>query len=195
LVRQAIEAGIAVVPLPGAAAAVCALVASGLSTERFAFEGFLPKSAKERDKRLSELVSEPRTLVFYEAPHRITKTLKALREALGNRRATVAREMTKLHEEFIRGSLEELIQYFSEKAPKGEMVIVLEGAKSDLAFEQREKQNQEPDLSAIELKGILEAKMEGLMMQGHSKNQALRYAARELGLSRNEAYQLLINEE
>jgi len=194
LVKQAIDAGINVVPLPGAVAAICALVASGLSTDRFVFEGFLSKKNQERDKRLSELVSEKRTLVFYEAPHRIIKTLKALKDTLGNRRVTIAREMTKLHEEFIRGTLEDLIQRFGEVTPKGEMVIVLEGVKSDLNSDKRQvASNLDSEPSAKELKLKLESIIKDHIAQGYTKNHALRCAARELGISRNEAYELLIN--
>jgi len=192
LVREAVKAGIRVVPLPGASAAICALVASGLSTDRFAFEGFLPKNAKERDRRLSELASESRTLVLYEAPHRIIKTLRALKEALGNRNAAVAREMTKLHEEFVRGTLEELIQRFSEAAPKGEIVIVLEGVKEDSDFNKREALASDMEFSPEELKLKLETIVKDNIAQGLSKKQALREAARVLGISRNEAYEIMI---
>jgi len=196
LVRQAIEEGINVVPLPGAAAAICALVASGLSTQRFVFEGFLPQKAKERAKRLAELVSEQRTLVFYEAPHRIVKTLKAIKDALGNRRVTVAREMTKLHEEFIRGSLEEIIQLLEKEPHKGEMVIVLEGANPDLNSKKWQlSQKREPQPSIQELRLQLESMVKDSMAQGYAKNHALKKAAAEMGISRNEAYELLLNKK
>jgi len=107
LVKLAVAEEIPVVPLPGAVAAICALVASGLSTERFVFEGFLPRKPKDRNQRLRLIATEPRTIVFYEAPHRILKTLEYLREALGNRKISVAREITKLHEEFFRGTIEQ----------------------------------------------------------------------------------------
>ncbi|NLZ54852.1 MAG: 16S rRNA (cytidine(1402)-2'-O)-methyltransferase [Thermoanaerobacteraceae bacterium] len=195
LVADAIKAGIDVVPLPGAAAAICALVASGLSTKRFVFEGFLPKKAQERTRRLLELISEQRTIVLYEAPHRIIKTLKALRDTLGNRQATIAREMTKIHEEFVRGTLEDLIQRFTEVSPKGEMVIVLEGADPTLNSDNRQTATlAEPKLSSEELKSKLKLIVEANISQGYTKNQALRKAALELGLSRNQAYELLINE-
>lgn len=194
LVRDAIEAGINIVPLPGAVAAVCALVASGLSTKQFVFEGFLPKKSQERTKRLLELASDERTIVFYEAPHRIAKTLKALKDTLGNRRAVIAREMTKIHEEFIRGPLEELIQRFEEIKPKGEMVIVVEGAKADSnAPDGQGAVLSEHDVTPEELKGKLESIIKENIAQGHTKNQALKIAAEKLGLSRNEAYDLLID--
>lgn len=194
LVRDAIEAGINIVPLPGAVAAICALVASGLSTKQFVFEGFLPKKSQERTKRLLELASDERTIVFYEAPHRIAKTLKALKDTLGNRRAVIAREMTKIHEEFIRGPLEELIQRFEEIKPKGEMVIVVEGAKADSnAPDGQGAVLSEHDVTPEELKGKLESIIKENIAQGHTKNQALKIAAEKLGLSRNEAYDLLID--
>jgi len=195
LVKDAIKAGINIVPLPGAIAAICALVASGLSTERFVFEGFLPKKNQDRDRRLLELASEERTIIFYEAPHRITKTLKALRDTLGNRKATIAREMTKIHEEFARGTLEDLIQRFIDVKPKGEMVIVLEGAKKDLNSDRGQPAPfLENELSSEELKSKLQAMFKENISQGYAKNQALRKAAKELGLSRNEAYRILTDE-
>lgn len=195
LVRDAVNAGIKVVPLPGAAAAICALVSSGLCTKRFVFEGFLPKKSRERKQRLSELASEQRTLVIYEAPHRIVKTLKALKEALGNRRVTIAREMTKLHEEFIRGTLEEVTERFNTSAPRGEMVIVIEGAHSKSgALQDLSDDISEPELSGRDLANKLQSNIQKKMSEGFTKNSALKKAATELGLSRNEAYELLIKE-
>jgi len=195
LVKDAIKAGINIVPLPGAIAAICALVASGLSTERFVFEGFLPKKNQDRDRRLFELATEQRTIIFYEAPHRIIKTLKVLKDTFGNRKAAVAREITKIHEEFARGTLEDLIQRFEEAKPKGEMVIVLEGAKKDLNSDRGQPAPfLENELSSEELKSKLQAMFKENISQGYAKNQALRKAAKELGLSRNEAYRILTDD-
>ncbi|MCG1011817.1 16S rRNA (cytidine(1402)-2'-O)-methyltransferase [Tepidanaerobacter sp. GT38] len=194
LVKDAIKAGINIVPLPGAIAAICALVASGLSTERFVFEGFLPKKNQDRDRRLFELATEQRTIIFYEAPHRIIKTLKVLKDTFGNRKAAVAREMTKIHEEFARGTLEDLIQRFEEAKPKGEMVIVLEGAKQHINNERGPATLFEDELSLDQLKSKLKAMFEKNISKGYAKNQALRKAAKELGLSRNEAYRILTDE-
>ncbi|HHY70501.1 MAG TPA: 16S rRNA (cytidine(1402)-2'-O)-methyltransferase [Thermoanaerobacterales bacterium] len=191
LVKDAIEVGIKVVPLPGAAAAICALVSSGLSTKRFIFEGFLPKKARERNERLSELTLEERTLVFYEAPHRIIKTLKAIKDTLGNRRVTIAREMTKVHEEFIRGTIEEIIERFNTEAPRGEMVIVVEGAHPEQKSENVVAEHQ---LSRKELANVLQSILQQKITEGFTKKQALKKAAEELGLSRNEAYKLLIKQ-
>jgi 16S rRNA (cytidine1402-2'-O)-methyltransferase len=127
LVRECIEAGIEIECLPGATAMIPAIVSSGLPNDRFVFEGFLPHK-KGRVKRIEALTEETRTIVFYESPHRILKTLKQLGEILGTeRRACVGRELSKLHEEILRGSLEELAIHFEKHAPKGEIVLVVEG--------------------------------------------------------------------
>jgi 16S rRNA (cytidine1402-2'-O)-methyltransferase len=115
------------VPVPGASAALSALAASGMHTERFVFEGFLPVK-KRRRTRLEQIASEERTVILYESVHRIVRTLEDLREHAGNRRICVAREITKLHEEIFRGTLEDAIDRFSSKQPKGEFTIVLQGA-------------------------------------------------------------------
>lgn len=130
LVRACVERGVEVQCLPGATAFVPALVASGLPCERFTFEGFLPQK-KGRATRLAQLQTEERTMIFYESPHRIVKTLQQLAEVFGaDRRASAAREISKLHEENARGTLSELAQYFTEKAPRGEFVLIVEGAPS-----------------------------------------------------------------
>ena len=196
LVKDAAKLGIKVVPLPGAAAAICALVSSGLSTERFVFEGFLPKKARERNQRLSKLALEERTLVFYEAPHRMIKTLKALKDTLGNRRITIAREMTKVHEEFIRGTIEEAIERFNSKPPRGEMAIVVEGANSEQKSAGESGNGViEPGFSERDLASKLQSIIQKRTIEGLTKKQALKKAAEELGLSRNQAYELLIREK
>jgi len=127
LVKNCVEQGIDVECLPGATAFVPALVNSGLPSDRFCFEGFLPQK-KGRQSKLSELAEESRTMIFYESPHRLVKTLQQFAEVFGeNRRASVSRELTKLHEENMRGTLPELIQHFSSKTIKGEIVIIVEG--------------------------------------------------------------------
>ena len=128
LVREAVKAGIEVQCLPGATAFVPALVASGLPCDRFAFEGFLPQK-KGRQTKILSLKDEPRTMIFYESPYRLVKTLQQFAEAYGGDRAvSVSREISKLHEETVRGTLDEVIVHFKEKEPKGEIVIVLAGA-------------------------------------------------------------------
>lgn len=128
LVAAAVEAGIEVVVVPGPAALIAALVASGLATARFVFEGFIPRKGSERSKRLHELASERRTVVLYEAPHRLERTLVDLAEAFGaQRRVAVARELTKMHEQVWRGTLDEAVKWAATN-PKGEFVLVLDGA-------------------------------------------------------------------
>jgi len=125
LVRAAIAEGIAVVPVPGASAFLAALVASGLPTDRFIFENFLPNKSSRRRKLFESLKGEPRTVIFYETPHRIVKTLEDIRAVLGDVRVVIARELTKVYEEFLRGTAEELLARFEIKPPKGEMTVML----------------------------------------------------------------------
>jgi 16S rRNA (cytidine1402-2'-O)-methyltransferase len=125
LVRDAVSAGIEVVPIPGPSALVAAVSVSGLPSDRIAFEGFLPNRQGKRRERLSALVEERRLLVFYESPHRVTETISDMAEILGDRQAVVGREVTKLHEEFLRGSLVELMQILQQREVKGELVILV----------------------------------------------------------------------
>lgn len=186
LVQDAIKEEIKVVPLPGAAAAVCALVASGLSTRRFAFEGFLPSKQKEKKEFLTKIAKDERTLIFYEAPHRIAKTLKTLFDIFGNRKIVIAREMTKVHEEFMRGTIEEIIEKFEASPPKGEMVLVVEGFTPCKNLPESAKADED------ELKASLQSIIKEEMSKGFTKNQALKRAAKQVGVSRNEAYEILI---
>jgi 16S rRNA (cytidine1402-2'-O)-methyltransferase len=186
LVRAAITCGASVVPIPGATALVAALIASGLPTDEFYFGGFLPARTTQRRAKLSQLRSFPATLIFYEAPHRIAETLRDAREVLGERNAAVARELTKLHEEIARGRLSELAEKFSgEHAARGEMVVVIdrnviEDAASD--------QSDAPRQSIAALVAALERD------EGLDNRAALKRAARQLGLSRDEAYRRLVAE-
>lgn len=202
LVRLAVETGIAVVPLPGAAAAVCALTASGLSTERFVFEGFLPRKKKERTQRLRELSEEIRTIVLYEAPHRLTKALEELGLALGDRSIVIAREMTKIHEEFFRGTIPDAAAHFTSTPPRGELVLVIEGKKPGEkaktaalpAGEAAHRQNQSPagaGLDADDIKRTLKDRFDYFISMGYSRSESLKNAAAEAGISRNEAYDML----
>jgi len=192
LVKLAVAEGIAVAPLPGAVAAICALVASGLSTERFVFEGFLPRKPKERKQRLMQLAAEPRTVILYEAPHRLLKSLEYLKETLGNRRITVAREITKLHEEFFRGTIEQAIEKFENTQPRGEIILVIEGLDELLENAKTKIVSQQNTQNPEEIKQKLESIMNDYMAQGMSKKAAMKKAAEELGISRNEAYALLL---
>lgn len=186
LVQQSIKKRIKIVPLPGATAFVCALIASGLSTEQFVFEGFLPRKSKDRRERLSKLKNEERTIVFYEAPHRILKTLKHIKRFLGNRNIVIAREMTKLHEEFFRGKTDDAILHYTENKPRGEMVIIVGG----------QEKSEEVDTVDIKflgnIKSILNAKIAKYQEKGISKNKSLKKAGADVGLSRNEVYELLL---
>jgi 16S rRNA (cytidine1402-2'-O)-methyltransferase len=124
LIRAAIADGINVVPVPGASANLTALVARGLPTDRFIFENFLPHKSTQRQKLFETLKNEPRTVIFYETPHRIIKTLEDIKTVLGGVRVVIARELTKLHEQFLRGTAEELLAHFTEHQPRGEMVVM-----------------------------------------------------------------------
>ena len=181
IVQAAIETNIPIVPIPGPTALVAALVASGLPSDQFFFNGFLPARANARRAKLEEVRSIPATLVFYEAPHRIATTLKTALEVLGNRRAVVARELTKLHEEIVRGSLSELTKRFSgDMTARGEMVLVISGVAHELTAGVESSPRD------------LVARVSKLEEEGLDAKTALKQAARELGLKRAEAYRLLV---
>lgn len=184
VVRMALEAELKVVPIPGPTALVSALVASGLPSDEFFFAGFLPARAGARRSRLAELARIPSTLVFYEAPHRMAASLKDAREILGEREAVVARELTKLHEEIVRGRLSDLADKFSAggQEPRGEMVVVVD---RNVLAEAGKETGSEHSVSAI----VARFEAEGL--DGRS---ALKKSARQLGISRDEAYRRLTAE-
>lgn len=186
LVRMCHEAGISVTSVPGASACITALTVSGLSTRRFAFEAFLPADKKERAEILSELEKETRTLVIYEAPHRLVKTLEELREAVGDRRLTVCRELTKKHETQWQTSIQEAADYYKESAPKGECVLVIEG-KSRQAIKE-EKQAEWLELS-------LEEHMEYYLSQGLDRKAAMKQTAKDRGVGKRDIYRQLLDEE
>jgi 16S rRNA (cytidine1402-2'-O)-methyltransferase len=179
IVTAAIERDISVVPVPGPVAFIAALSASGLPPDEFFFGGFLPARANARRAKLEELRSMRATLVFYEAPHRIAAALKDAAEFLGNRRAVVARELTKLHEEFVRGTLNELLEQFSKAGTaRGEMVLLISG-------EAVESSPAKPEQTSTER---LVARVNELEREGLNSKDALKRAARELGIKRAEAY-------
>lgn len=184
LVRLAIDAQIAVVPLPGASASLTALVASGLDPKTFTFLGFLPKTRKNRREILEKLKNYPDTLIFYEAPHRLKEVLADLEVVLGNRSAVAARELTKKHEEFVRGTLAELRAHFEQTDPRGEFTVLLSGASGEIS--------DIPD--GKELLPLAEA-VALLEQQGFSKKDAMKQVAQARGLSRRTVYQALLNEE
>lgn len=178
LVKACADANIPVVPIPGASAVTTALSASGLPTDRFVFEGFLPAKGQERSERLEALQTEQRTLVFYESPHRLRQTLADLATALGaERRITLARELTKLHEEFWRGTVEEAIAHYTAREPQGEFTLVVDGASLT-----------QPVLSEKALK----AELQRLLNEGLSRSQASRQLAQQTSLSRRQIYQLAL---
>ncbi len=186
LVRQCQEAGITVTSLPGACACVNALIISGLPTRRFCFEAFLPTDKKERAGILEELKTETRTIVLYEAPHRLVRTLRELQDALGNRRLTICRELTKKHETVFRTTVEEAIAYYTEQEPKGECVLVIEGVSIETL--KAEERKQWDTMSIPE-------HVEYYMSQGNDKKAAMKLAAADRGISKREIYQAMINEE
>lgn len=176
IVQRAIEINADVVAIPGAAAFVVAVTASGLSTGSIFFDGFLPAKKGERRRRLEEVRDIPATLVFYEAPHRLGKSLADCAEILGDRNAAVARELTKLHEEIARGKLNELGARFALKHVKGEIVLIIDRASAKI----------------IELPSVksLSKRVKALEKEGMDHKAALKKAAKEFGLSKSEAYRL-----
>jgi 16S rRNA (cytidine1402-2'-O)-methyltransferase len=182
VVTLAIERGVEVVPIPGATALIAALIASGLPTDSFLFAGFLPPKQQARRARLEELQTQRATLVLYEAPHRIRETLADAWEILGDRPAVLARELTKLYERFLRGSLRELNEQLAVWEPRGELVLVIAGWRADNA--------------AQVVNGSIAEQIEQLMRELElSRNEALKQAARLRGISKNQAYELLLEEK
>jgi 16S rRNA (cytidine1402-2'-O)-methyltransferase len=182
LVKACIEASITVIPIPGVTAAVTALAASGLPSDRFVFEGFIAVKAKERRDRLNSLKYETRTLIFYEAPHRLLETLSDLASILGeNRQIVLARELTKVHEEFWRGTLEDAIALYTTRTPKGEFTLVVAGTSNE------ENLVLSPEELKIELKQLIE--------QGMTRSQASRQLAKLTNIPRRQIYQLATEEE
>lgn len=186
LVKMCAEAGITVTALPGACACVTALTLSGLGTRRFAFEAFLPSDKRERRTVLEGLRDETRTIVLYEAPHRLVRTLEELLETLGNRRMSVCRELTKKHETIFRTDLENALTHYQTEEPRGECVLVLEGKTAEEL--QKEKQDAWKEMTPEEHVSMYEA-------QGIARKEAMRLAARDRGVSRREIYQALLSEE
>ena len=179
LAAMCYEAGIEVTSLPGPAACITALTLSGLPTRRFAFEAFLPMEKKERKEILNELINETRTIIIYEAPHKLVRTLKELRETLGNRRLTLCRELTKKHETAFHTTFDELIEKYESEKPLGECVLVIEG-----------KSRQELKEEAV----AIEEHMEIYEKQGFTRKDAMKQVAKDRGMSKREIYQYLIKE-
>ena len=180
LVALCAAKGVDVVAIPGPCALVTALAVSGLPTGRFTFEGFLPMNKKNRKAHLDALRGEPRTMIFYEAPHKLLSTLEDLRSWFGGeRRLSVCRELTKLHEEVRRGTIDDALTWFGEHAPKGEFVLILEGA----AVQEEEAPTLEQGL----------ARVEALLEEGQSLRDAVRQTAKDMGLPRKALYDMAVS--
>lgn len=179
LIKACIDAGITVVPIPGASAAITALSAAGLPTDKFTFEGFLPPKAQQRRKHLETLQTESRTLIFYESPHRLTDTLQDLAAVFGDERQIVlARELTKLYEEFWRGTIAEAIAHYQQREPQGEYTLLVAGT---------------PATQTLLTETQLKTELQQLISQGISRSQASRQLANFTSLSRREVYQLALS--
>ncbi|MCX4298637.1 MAG: 16S rRNA (cytidine(1402)-2'-O)-methyltransferase [Lachnospiraceae bacterium] len=183
LVQKCYEAGIVVTSLPGAAACITALTLSGLSTRRFCFEGFLPADKKEKKAILEDLQKESRTIILYEAPHHLVRTLDALYEALGERKLTLCRELTKKFEEVIPTTLQNARIMFETQEPRGEYVLVVEG-KSLSEFQREQERNWQEIL--------IEEHMYQYESQGVEHKEAMKQVAKDRGISKREVYQYLL---
>lgn len=184
LALAAYEAGAAVTSLPGASAVITALTLSGLNTRSFAFEGFLPQEKKERARVLERLKTSTYTTVFYEAPHRLIKTLELVAQVIPpERKIAVCRELTKRHETVLQCSLAEAVQYFRENEPRGEFVFVLEGA--DVAVLEQQEQKKWEDIP-------LEEHMEKYLSQGMDRKEAMKAVAKDRGITKNQVYKGLL---
>lgn len=180
LIKICVKENIEIIPIPGANAGLTALIASGLSLEKFVFEGFLPTKNKLRNARLKLLQTETRTIIFYEAPHRIQKTLVDFQEFFGgNRNIVLARELTKLYEQFWRGNIQEAIAYYQRNQPKGEYTIILAG----------NSENVELELSEEDIK----IELEKLLKQGMTKTEASHKLAQLTSFSKRQIYQLSLD--
>ncbi|KYC41680.1 16S rRNA methyltransferase [Scytonema hofmannii PCC 7110] len=179
LVKVCVEAGIQVVPIPGVTAVITALSAAGLPTDKFVFEGFLPAKSQQRRSHLESLNTESRTLIFYESPHRLRESLKDLAEVFTHsRQIVIARELTKLYEEFWRGTIAEAITEYNQREPQGEYTLVVAGSPpTQIQFSEAE----------------LKAELEKLIRQGISRSQASRELAKLTSLTRRQLYQLALS--
>lgn len=188
LVREALAAGFPVVPVPGAVAAISALIASGLPTDTFTFLGFLPRKPAERRAMLESVRAEPRTLILYEAPHRLLALLDDLLAVLGDRPMVAAREVTKLHEEWLRGSISSICAHYTTATPRGEYTLVIAGADMSRAgADQQSEQDQRPPQE------IAQERLRALMEQGMRTREAASQVAQALGLPRRDVYRLALD--
>ena len=180
IVKEAIKKEIEIIPIPGACALVNALISSGLDTKEFSFYGFLPLNKKLRKEKLEEIKKDNKTIILYEAPHKLMSTLKDLEKILENRKIVIARELTKIHEEFLRGTVTELIEKYKE--PKGEHIIIIEGNCI--------KEETEEEKSIKEMP--IEEHYKYYEKQGLSKNEIIKKIAKDKGVPKNEIYQMFI---
>ena len=183
LVRKCQEAGIGVTSLPGPSAVITALTLSGLPTRRFTFEGFLPQDKAERREILEELKDEYRTVVLYEAPHHLINTLTELNEYFGDRRLTIARELTKKHEEILKFTVSEALSYYEHEEPRGEFVLVLEG---------RDRQRAEAEKRAFYEEMSPKEHVEKYISEGMDRKAAMKQAAKDRGVSKRDIYNALL---
>lgn len=183
LVRICHEKGVRVIPVPGAVAGINALICSGLSTSRFSFEGFLSVNKKSRQEHLNSVKQSPYTLIFYEAPHKLKRTLGDMLESFGNRKITIARELTKKYEEILPMTLEDAVKYYDETEPKGEYVLVIEGASPEVSQDENE-------LNSLD---VLEH-LEFYIKSGLDKKEAMKRVAQDRGVSRRDIYAQTIKE-
>ena len=184
LVRQCYEAGIEVTSLPGPAACITALTISGMATRRFAFEAFLPSDKKEKQEIFEELKKETRTIILYEAPHRLVRTLSELLENLGDRRISVCRELTKTHETVFRTTVSEALSYYETEEPRGECVLVIEG-KNRMEIQQEQERSWE----VISIEEHMKRYLDG----GTDKKEAMKLVAKDRGMKKRDVYQYLLN--
>ena len=185
LVRQCYEAGIELTSLPGPAACITALTMSGMATRRFAFEAFLPADKKEKAEVLEELKGETRTIILYEAPHRLIRTLRELLEALGHRRITICRELTKKHETVFRTTFSEALSFYENEEPRGECVLVIEGKSREEI--KKEKEQAWESMS-------IEEHMEQYLSRGTDRKEAMKLVAKDRGISKRDVYQYLMRD-
>ena len=180
IVKEAIKENINIIPIPGACAFVNALISSGLDTNEFVFYGFLSINKKIRKQKLEEIEKDSRTIILYEAPHKLKSTMQDLQKIIGDRKVVIARELTKIHEEFLRGTIEEIIEEYQE--PKGEHIILIEGNSNVVVDEEKEQLNEM----------TVEEHYKYYEKQGLSKNEIIKKIAKDRNVTKNEIYKLFI---
>lgn len=180
IVKEAIKNEIQIIPIPGACAAINALIGSGIDTKQFAFIGFLPVNKKEKQERLEEVKKLKQTLIFYEAPHKLINTLENMKQILGDRNTVLAKELTKIHEEYIRGKISDILEKMEN--PKGEFVVIVEGSNESEKEEERQALN----------KLSLEEHFEYYKNQGFDKKEIIKKIAKDRNTNKNEIYQYFL---